>query len=70
MTAQNFPDKHQANSLPVRLGRKEGTEEFSFSLFCYTFTIICHLNPARRISTYLDFSILLNTLSCILYDIH
>ena len=40
MTAQNFPDKHQANSLPVRLGGKEGTEEFSFGLFTYPRTIV------------------------------
>ena len=40
MTAQNFPDKHQANSLPVRLGGKEGAEEFSFGLFTYPRTIV------------------------------
>ena len=40
MTAQNFLDKHQANSLPVRLGGKEGTEEFSFGLFTYPRTIV------------------------------
>ena len=40
VTAQHFPDKHQANPLPVRLGGEEGTEEFSFGLFTYPRTIV------------------------------
>ena len=47
VTHQYLTDKHQTDSLPVRFGGKEGTEELCFSLFCYTGAIIYHFNRGR-----------------------
>ena len=33
MTGKHLANKHQTDSLPVRFGGKEGTEELCFSLF-------------------------------------
>ena len=47
MTGKHLANKHQTDSLPVRFGGKEGTEELCFSLFCYTGAIIYHFNRGR-----------------------
>lgn len=77
MTAQNFPDKHQANSLPVRLGGKEGTEEFSFGLFTYPRTIVNDFDRSGGSGPYYYLTLLsvfsgipLYTFGSILDDIH
>ena len=77
MTAQNFPDKHQANSLPVRLGGKEGAEEFSFGLFTYPRTIVNDFDRSVGSGPYYYLTLLsvfsgipLYTFGSILDDIH
>ncbi len=58
VTAQHFPDKHQANPLPVRLGGKEGTEEFSFGLFADSGTIVYDFYKSGGSGPYRYFALL------------
>ena len=51
MTGKHLANKHQTDSLPVRFGGKEGTEELCFSLFCYTGAIIYHFNRGEQYVT-------------------
>ena len=58
VTAQHFPDKHQANPLPVRLGGEEGTEEFSFGLFADSGTIVYDFYKSGGSGPYRYFALL------------
>ena len=77
MAAQHFPDKHQANPLPVRLGGEEGTEEFSFGLFADSGTIVNDFYESGGSGPYRYFTLLacrfagaLYTFGSILDDIY
>lgn len=77
MAAQYFPDKHQANPLPVRLGGEEGTEEFSFGLFADSGTIVNDFYESGGSGPYRYFTLLacrfagaLYTFGSILDDIY
>lgn len=76
MPAQHFPNEHQADSLPVRFGGKEGAEEFSFGLFAYPRTIVNDFDrsggsgPYYYFALFIRFSRTFYTLGCILDDIH
>lgn len=67
VTAQHFPDKHQANPLPVRLGGEEGTEEFSFGLFADSGTIVYDFYKSGGSGPYRYFALLACRFSGALY---
>ena len=70
MTHQYFANKDESDSLTVRFGREERTEQFSFCFFADSLTVIYHFNSGRSEGADYYFPIGFNAFRCIFDDIY
>ena len=70
MFYQNFTNKNKTDTLSVRLGGEERTEQFSFCFFADPQTVIYHFNSGRSEGADYYFPIGLNAFRCILDDVY